>query len=68
MELDFEACYRAARARDGRFDGRFYVGITSTRIYCRPICPARPPKRDHMRFYPHAAAPSVHRAWRLSMP
>jgi AraC family transcriptional regulator of adaptative response / DNA-3-methyladenine glycosylase II len=56
MELDFEACYRAARARDGRFDGRFYVGITSTRIYCRPICPARPPKRDHMRFYPHAAA------------
>jgi AraC family transcriptional regulator of adaptative response / DNA-3-methyladenine glycosylase II len=56
MELDFEACYRAARARDGRFDGRFYVGITSTRIYCRPICPARAPKREHMRFYSNAAA------------
>ena len=40
-ELNFEACYRAARARDRRFDGRFFVGITSTRIYCRPICPAR---------------------------
>jgi AraC family transcriptional regulator of adaptative response / DNA-3-methyladenine glycosylase II len=56
MELNFEACYRAARARDHRFDGRFFVGITSTHIYCRPICPARPPKRDHMRFYSNAAA------------
>jgi AraC family transcriptional regulator of adaptative response / DNA-3-methyladenine glycosylase II len=56
MELDFDACYRAARARDRRFDGRFFVGITSTRIYCRPICPARPPKRDNMRFYSNAAA------------
>jgi AraC family transcriptional regulator, regulatory protein of adaptative response / DNA-3-methyladenine glycosylase II len=56
MELNFEACYRAARARDRRFDGRFFVGITSTHIYCRPICPARPPKRDHMRFYSNAAA------------
>jgi AraC family transcriptional regulator of adaptative response / DNA-3-methyladenine glycosylase II len=55
-ELNFEACYRAARARDRRFDGRFFVGITSTRIYCRPICPARPARRDHMRFYSNAAA------------
>ena len=56
MDLNDEACYRAVRARDRRFDGRFFVGITSTRIYCRPICPARPPKREHMRFYSNAAA------------
>jgi AraC family transcriptional regulator, regulatory protein of adaptative response / DNA-3-methyladenine glycosylase II len=56
MELDSNACYRAARARDRRFDGRFYVGITSTRIYCRPICTARPAHRKNMRFYSNAAA------------
>ncbi len=56
MELEFDACYRATRARDRRFDGRFFVAITTTHIYCRPICPARPPKRNHMRFYSNAAA------------
>src|ERR1700678_2188814 len=56
MELDSNACYRAVRARDRRFDGRFYVGITSTHIYCRPICTARPANRKNMRFYSHAAA------------
>jgi AraC family transcriptional regulator, regulatory protein of adaptative response / DNA-3-methyladenine glycosylase II len=56
MLLDQEACYRAVRARDRRFDGRFFVAITSTRIYCRPICPARPAKRENMRFYSNAAA------------
>jgi AraC family transcriptional regulator of adaptative response / DNA-3-methyladenine glycosylase II len=56
MELDSNACYRAARARDRRFDGRFYVGITSTHIYCRPICTARPAHRKNMRFYSNAAA------------
>jgi len=56
MELNDEACYRAARARDRRFDGSFFVAITTTRIYCRPICPARPARRDHMRFYSNAAA------------
>src|SRR6202522_4704093 len=56
MELDSNACYSAVRARDRRFDGRFYVGITSTHIYCRPICTARPAKRKNMRFYSHAAA------------
>jgi AraC family transcriptional regulator of adaptative response / DNA-3-methyladenine glycosylase II len=55
MDLDSNACFRAVRARDRRFDGRFFVAITSTRIYCRPICPARPAKRDHMRFYSSAA-------------
>jgi AraC family transcriptional regulator of adaptative response / DNA-3-methyladenine glycosylase II len=56
MELDSEACFRAVRARDRRFDGRFFVGITSTHIYCRPICTARPANRRNMRFYSNAAA------------
>jgi AraC family transcriptional regulator of adaptative response / DNA-3-methyladenine glycosylase II len=56
MNLDSDACFRAVRARDRRFDGRFFVAITSTHIYCRPICPARPAKRDNMRFYTSAAA------------
>lgn len=56
MELDSESCFRAVRARDRRFDGRFFVGVTSTHIYCRPICPSRPPKRGNMRFYSSAAA------------
>ncbi|HVF53767.1 MAG TPA: Ada metal-binding domain-containing protein [Actinomycetota bacterium] len=52
----FEACYRAVVSRDARFDGRFFTAVTSTRIYCRPICPARTPKRANLRFYAHAAA------------
>ncbi|MCW2882859.1 MAG: transcriptional regulator, AraC family [Sphaerisporangium sp.] len=54
--LDFDSCYRAASARDTRFDGRFYTAVTSTGIYCRPICPARTPARQNVRFYRHAAA------------
>ena len=53
---DPERCYRAARSRDARFDGWFFVAVTSTHIYCRPSCPAMPPKRTNMRFYPTAAA------------
>ena len=53
---DFEACWRAAASRDRRFDGRFFIGVHSTRIYCRPICPAPPAKRENVRFYPTAAA------------
>jgi AraC family transcriptional regulator of adaptative response / DNA-3-methyladenine glycosylase II len=56
MTLDFEVCYRAVVARDPRFDGRFFTGVTSTGIYCRPICPARTPARRNMRFFPHAGA------------
>jgi len=56
MFLDPNACFRAVRARDRRFDGRFFVAISSTHIYCRPICPARPPKRENMRFFSSAAA------------
>jgi len=56
MNLDSKACYRALCTRDQRFDGRFFTGVTSTGIYCRPVCPARTPKRDNCRFFPHATA------------
>ena len=56
MELDREACYRAALARDRRFDGRFFTGVKTTGIYCRPVCPARTPKFENCTFHPTAAA------------
>ncbi|NJC69523.1 DNA-3-methyladenine glycosylase 2 family protein [Planosporangium thailandense] len=56
MELDFERCYRAVDSRDPRFDGWFVTAVTSTRIYCRPSCPAVTPKRQNVRFLPSAAA------------
>jgi AraC family transcriptional regulator of adaptative response / DNA-3-methyladenine glycosylase II len=56
MTLDPHTCYRALRARDARFDGRFFVAVSSTRIYCRPICTVKPPRRENCRFYPSAAA------------
>jgi AraC family transcriptional regulator of adaptative response / DNA-3-methyladenine glycosylase II len=56
MTLDSAICYRALRARDARFDGRFFVAVSSTRIYCRPICTVKPPKRENCRFFPSAAA------------
>jgi len=56
MDMDDDACYRALTTRDARFDGRLFVGVRTTGIYCRPICPARTPKRENVRFYPTAAA------------
>jgi len=56
MQIDPESCFRATRARDARFDGRFFVGITSTRVYCRPVCGARPARREHQRYFASAAA------------
>ena len=56
MQLDPDACFRATRARDARFDGRFFVGITSTRVYCRPVCGARPARRENQRYFASAAA------------
>ncbi|MEP6765478.1 MAG: AlkA N-terminal domain-containing protein [Gemmatimonadaceae bacterium] len=56
MTLSRAICIRALNARDVRFDGVFYVGVSSTGIYCRPVCPARPPKRDRCRFFSNAAA------------
>ncbi len=51
-----DICYRAMQAKDARFDGRFFVCVTSTGIYCRPVCPAQVPRRHHCRFVPSAAA------------
>lgn len=51
-----DTCHRALAARDQRFDGVFFVGVTSTGIYCRPICRVRMPRRENCRFYPSAAA------------
>jgi AraC family transcriptional regulator of adaptative response / DNA-3-methyladenine glycosylase II len=56
MHLDREACYRALLTRDARFDGRFFTAVRTTGIYCRPICPARPPKLENIIFVPSAAA------------
>ncbi|WP_374576072.1 AlkA N-terminal domain-containing protein [Phenylobacterium sp.] len=56
MDMDHEACYRAVVTRDPRFDGKIFGGVKTTGIYCRPICPARTPKRENMVFYPSAAA------------
>lgn len=53
---DVEQCYRAVQSKDARFDGWFFIGVTSTGIYCRPGCPAQVPKRANVRFYPSAAA------------
>lgn len=50
-----DACWRAAVARDASFDGKVIVGVTSTRIFCKPSCPARTPKRENVRFYACAA-------------
>lgn len=50
------ACERARLTRDRRFDGLFFTAVTSTGIYCRPVCPAPAPRRDNVRYYPSAAA------------
>lgn len=55
MTLDGDACYRAMTARDARFDGTFFVGVSTTGVYCRPICPARTPRRDRCSFHRSAA-------------
>src|SRR4249920_889139 len=51
-----DICYRAIATRDPRFDGRLFIGVKTTGIYCRPICPARTPKRENVTFWPTAAA------------
>lgn len=56
MTLDRQSCYSALLARDARFDGRFFTAVKSTGIYCRPVCPARPPKLNNCIFLPSAAA------------
>jgi len=59
MSLDPDACYRALTTHDSRFDGRFFVGVSSTRIYCRPVCNVRLPRRENCHFFASAAAAEV---------
>jgi AraC family transcriptional regulator, regulatory protein of adaptative response / DNA-3-methyladenine glycosylase II len=56
MDLDHDICYRAICLRDARFDGRFFTAVKTTRIYCRPICPAPTPRSGNVIFFPTAAA------------
>ncbi|HYS32535.1 MAG TPA: AlkA N-terminal domain-containing protein [Streptosporangiaceae bacterium] len=56
MHTDTERCVRAVQSKDARFDGWFYTAVLTTGIYCRPSCPAVPPKPQNMRFFPSAAA------------
>jgi len=61
MRLNLAECERARIARDPAYDGRFFIGVRTTRIYCRPVCPVRPAKAENVRFYPSAAAAEA--AW-----
>ncbi|MEO6216080.1 MAG: Ada metal-binding domain-containing protein [Sphingomonas sp.] len=54
--LNFEECERVRYARDPAFDGVIFIGVTSTRIYCRPVCPVRQPLSRNVRYFPSAAA------------
>jgi AraC family transcriptional regulator of adaptative response / DNA-3-methyladenine glycosylase II len=56
LELDRAVCDRARKSRDARFDGRFFIAVITTKVYCRPICPARSPNDHNIRYYPTAAA------------
>lgn len=56
MHTDFDRCHRAVQSKDARFDGWFVTAVLTTKIYCRPSCPVRPPFARNMRFYPTAAA------------
>ncbi len=59
LSLDYAACESARLARDARFDGVFYTAVRSTGIYCRPVCPAPPPKPRNVDYYPTAATDST---------
>ena len=58
--LTREQCHAARLARDARFDGRFFTGVLSTGIYCRPICPARAPHEHNVQYFRFAAAAEQH--------
>ena len=59
MQLDRETCRKARLARDARFDGRFFIGVRTTKIFCRPICPAPSPREENVKYYPSAAAAAL---------
>ncbi len=56
MEIGGDICYRALATRDARFDGRFFTAVRTTGVYCRPVCPAKTPRRQNCRFFSSAAA------------
>ncbi|MGS0896798.1 DNA-3-methyladenine glycosylase 2 family protein [Burkholderia stagnalis] len=56
MRLDPDTCYDALLSRNRRFDGWFFVGVSTTGVYCRPVCPVKPPKARNCRYFPTAAA------------
>src|SRR5213592_3339604 len=56
MELDWRVCSRARLSRDARFDGKFFIGVLTSRVYCRSICPAPTAKEKNVRYFPSAAA------------
>ena len=56
MDMSDTACYRAIVMRDRRFDGRLFIAVKTTGVYCRPVCPARTPKKANVRFFASAAA------------
>lgn len=58
MVLNWRVCSRARLSRDARFDGKFFIGVRTSGVYCRPICPARTAKESNVRYFPSAAAAS----------
>ncbi len=56
MALNWRVCSRARLSRDARFDGKFFIGVRTSGVYCRPICPARTAKESNVRYFPSAAA------------
>jgi AraC family transcriptional regulator, regulatory protein of adaptative response / DNA-3-methyladenine glycosylase II len=56
MNLDWQVCSRARLSRDARFDGKFFIGVLGSRVYCRSICPAPTAKEKNVRYFPTAAA------------
>jgi len=56
MNLDWRVCSRARLARDARFDGKFFIGVLTTKIYCRPVCRGRTSQEKNVRYFPSAAA------------
>lgn len=70
MHLDTDACYRAVQGRDRRFDGLFYIAVRTTKIYCRPSCPAMTPRQQNVTFHPSAAAAQLagYRACKRCLP
>src|SRR6202007_1337717 len=56
MKLDWKICSRARLSRDARFDGKFFIGVAGSGVYCRPICPAPTAKEKNVRYFSSAAA------------